>query len=484
MNFNRKILTERLGVYTRMARDEAARDGEPDASQVNRRTYLKAAGVATLASVVSTGSVNGKPPKSSSTEGEIRDLESNLQNYKPEQGAKFFATDTGKVFFGTGKQWEDIATSGTTPTFTSVNVESHLNGVRVANDGAEVREHLNELSGTTGSILLTPGEHVVQETITLHHGVQLHGSRKATSLRLEDGANTDLIHVPSGADWCQIQNLHLKGNKANNSHGSGIRISGQTYGVQVSNLIIDQFAEHGFVTEGSGDALSYEANLDNVQSKENGKTGFTFEYMTDLYASHIYAEENGEEGIVDYTSHNTYWHPHVYGNQDGMRISQYSSHIDLYCPHFENNAKRGCLLKGDNCVLVGGQSYNNNQDDVDAQYGYDALEINDGVGNRIFGGVYYDDQSTPTQRWGINETGVADENQVQSTRTFGNSEGGVRLRGSASTQNGLATESAEAHRPQANHTPGTFVQFTDAKDGSGSGLYLISQSSEPIGPLN
>lgn len=466
-----------------MAREQATETDEKDEAQVDRRTILKVGGAATLASLVSAGSVNGKPSKSK-TEGEILDLESNLQRYEPDDGAKFFATDTGKVFVGTGSQWAEVSTTGTTPTFTEVNVESRLNGVRIAKNGAEVREHLDELGDASGSIFLTPGEHVVQDTITLHHGVQLYGSRKATSLVLEDGADTDLIHVPSGADWCQIRNLHLKGNKANNTHGSGIRISGRTYGVQMSNLIVDQFAEHGVISEGSADALNYEANLYNVQSKENGKTGFTFEYMTDLYAAHIYAEKNGEEGIVDYTSHNTYWHPHVYSNQDGMRISQYSSHIDLYCPHFENNARRGCLIKGDNCVVVGGQSYNNNQNGVDAQYGYDAVEINDGVGNRILGGVYYDDQSTPTQRWGINETGTADENRIHSVRTFGNLKGGVRLSGSASTQNGLATESAHAHRPQANHDPGTFVRFTDAKDGSGTGLYLISQSGEPIGPLD
>lgn len=37
---------------------------------------------------------------------EFRDIEENKGNYTPEQGAKFFATDTGAVYTGTGNAWE------------------------------------------------------------------------------------------------------------------------------------------------------------------------------------------------------------------------------------------------------------------------------------------------------------------------------------------------------------------------------------------
>jgi hypothetical protein len=42
------------------------------------------------------------------TDVEIRDAESNLSNYDPTPGAKFFATDTGAVYVGTDSGWEAV----------------------------------------------------------------------------------------------------------------------------------------------------------------------------------------------------------------------------------------------------------------------------------------------------------------------------------------------------------------------------------------
>lgn len=42
------------------------------------------------------------------TDIEIRDKEANRSEYTPKQGAKFFATDTQKVFLGDGSSWNQI----------------------------------------------------------------------------------------------------------------------------------------------------------------------------------------------------------------------------------------------------------------------------------------------------------------------------------------------------------------------------------------
>jgi len=39
---------------------------------------------------------------------EIRDVESNLSDYSPKANAKFFATDSGRVFVGDGTDWNPV----------------------------------------------------------------------------------------------------------------------------------------------------------------------------------------------------------------------------------------------------------------------------------------------------------------------------------------------------------------------------------------
>ena len=43
---------------------------------------------------------------------EIRDAESNRDQYEPKQGAKFLATDTKNVFLGDGSTWNHLTTLG------------------------------------------------------------------------------------------------------------------------------------------------------------------------------------------------------------------------------------------------------------------------------------------------------------------------------------------------------------------------------------
>jgi hypothetical protein len=54
---------------------------------------------------------------------EIRDVESNLTNYQPYDGAKFIASDSGKVFYGDGNSWTLVDRQVDELTATSVNTE-------------------------------------------------------------------------------------------------------------------------------------------------------------------------------------------------------------------------------------------------------------------------------------------------------------------------------------------------------------------------
>lgn len=55
------------------------------------------------------------------TDAELRDIESNLQNYDPKSGAKFTATDTENQFIGDGTTWNKLESSGKNPNFDSLS---------------------------------------------------------------------------------------------------------------------------------------------------------------------------------------------------------------------------------------------------------------------------------------------------------------------------------------------------------------------------
>lgn len=57
---------------------------------------------------------------------ENRDVESNLGNYTPHDGAKFFATDTENVFLGNGSDWVQLDTFGSRQSFTTLSVSDSL----------------------------------------------------------------------------------------------------------------------------------------------------------------------------------------------------------------------------------------------------------------------------------------------------------------------------------------------------------------------
>jgi hypothetical protein len=63
------------------------------------------------------------------TDIEIRDQESNLGDYDPKAGAKFLATDTETMYVGNGNNWNQLATSGTRPTFDALNPSNNFLGV-------------------------------------------------------------------------------------------------------------------------------------------------------------------------------------------------------------------------------------------------------------------------------------------------------------------------------------------------------------------
>jgi len=54
---------------------------------------------------------------------EIRDTDTNKNNYDPKVGAKYVATDTEDVYIGDGDSWNHLVSTGKDPTFESVSTD-------------------------------------------------------------------------------------------------------------------------------------------------------------------------------------------------------------------------------------------------------------------------------------------------------------------------------------------------------------------------
>jgi len=55
---------------------------------------------------------------------EIRDTDTNKNNYDPKVGAKYVATDTEDVYIGDGNSWKHLVSTGKNPTFESVSTDA------------------------------------------------------------------------------------------------------------------------------------------------------------------------------------------------------------------------------------------------------------------------------------------------------------------------------------------------------------------------
>lgn len=108
---------------------------------------------------------------------EIRDEEENLQEYEPEQGAKFLATDTGAVYVGTGADgWRQLHSIGVDP-----GTPGAREWVRYVETAAEIQPAIDALAepnddGSQGGVVkLGPGVYEPTTTIWLKAGVTLEG---------------------------------------------------------------------------------------------------------------------------------------------------------------------------------------------------------------------------------------------------------------------------------------------------------------------
>jgi len=113
-------------------------------------------------------------------------------------------------------------------------------------DSAEVIQQAIDYG--TGSVFISDGTYTITSKITVKGNLSIFGENmNATVLQLADGVDDSLIYAAptSNEFFFTMTHISLRGNKTNNTAGSGIEISGYLKDVQLDHVFIDAFAEHG-----------------------------------------------------------------------------------------------------------------------------------------------------------------------------------------------------------------------------------------------
>ncbi|WP_266077115.1 glycosyl hydrolase family 28-related protein [Haladaptatus caseinilyticus] len=389
---------------------------------MERRNFLKASGVAGIPFYQNRnteGECGGESKNQQGGNGryatEIRDDLENLDEYRPKKNAKFFALDTGQVFIGTGQEWVEVETTGEEPRFESVTT-TELNGINYAPTSTDIQAEIDAAAGG-GTVQLSPGVYTISEPLVMRQGVRLVGAgNQATILRLSNGTNDDVIQIPANELECEISNLYIDGNKANNTSGFGIRITGYNWRPKLFNLIIRDTAGAGIQFEGGTDKL-YEPILQNIDQGFANSHGLNTNVCYDLSLYNCYFHENAAQGMRVQGSGHVCQHLHTFDNTNGLLVDG-ANDCWFYGTFLDTNTRNGALLRNATRIFFeGSYAFNNSTANAGT---YDGIQLTNSQDNYIFFSTFADNQGSSTQRHGYSEANGSKVNNIAFCTGYGN----------------------------------------------------------------
>ncbi|MUV86842.1 hypothetical protein GJ631_09755 [Natronomonas sp. CBA1123] len=175
------------------------------------------------------------------TDVEVRDVQANRDDYTPKQGAKFLATDTGRVYLGDGTDWNELGAFGSA--VDSSITEALISGFVVAlasnastpqfvdpdDTSTPVGDAMEILgNGGGGEIRLPPNPVSESETIYPYPDTAITGFGPTVSeiSITEPGIGGIRFESSSGVSRVKLDGFGLNGPGLNSESGAAIRHSG------------------------------------------------------------------------------------------------------------------------------------------------------------------------------------------------------------------------------------------------------------------
>lgn len=330
---------------------------------------------------------------------------------------------------------------------------------------AQINAAIAAVSGLGGGVVViraaaTP--YIIDGQLIPQNNVTVRGEGNGTQLKRKNGVDTIIWRV-NGVDGFQIRDMQINGNKANGP----VSATQQDIRVQdTNNLVIDNIYQHDAITHGiitkQNVSINTNITITNSRFENNGTaadgSGIYINYAANVLIANIQSSGHQLDGVQWKTS-------------DHLEISNVSSHDNLRYGFFAvdghanlagcsayNNGSDGIAAEpgeaGGNTStnIVNADIYNNQLNGIrlaDSSYhtGSNLRVWNNGQGGSTAAGLkliaqstktvsgvvytnclFYDDQGSPTQDFGIwgAGAGTVDGNTLTDIQISGNSSTPVR----------------------------------------------------------
>lgn len=254
-------------------------------------------------------------------------------------------------------------------------------------------------------ISLSPGTYEIETSISVASSTWLTGSGSATTMRAAADLDADLLRLPPGTDHVTIARLRLDGNRAENSAGAAVHVSGGAWRPIFEHLIVRDWPDAGIRFSGGPEqAYSYEPVLLDLDVARCGGDGFEFGYTGDLFGANVYAEACERSGFTMADAGGTLIHTHAYDSRGeaGIRILPSAKDLTLVGAHAERNHRHGMIVEGERVSIKNAFIANNSRADP----GTDAGIVLDGATDCLVSecSLVNDLERGATQGHGIRET--------------------------------------------------------------------------------
>lgn len=283
-------------------------------------------------------------------------------------------------------------------------------------DNVQIQAAIDALDADGGTVQLSEGTFTLAATVTItpddEQYITLQGIPGATIITRADSMNDDAVQVAgSYAGFFAIRDIKFVGNKANNTAGSGINITGdmtsldEHHSPRLTNLIIQEFDESGVELSDSGQVYPG-LHITNVKSFENDLHGFELR-GSDHFIINSVAGNNLQNGFLLRGANTQLASCKAFGNGASSNGTNYhgiqiaNARISVYSSSIQENYTNGIYIGSPDATITGNAIDNN--DNGNSKSGTIAgILLSAGADYSVISGnTFYNFKAGQNQKYGL-----------------------------------------------------------------------------------
>lgn len=265
-----------------------------------------------------------------------------------------------------------------------------------------------------GKIFIKAANYPISNTISIPFGgIVIEGEGWSTILEAVNNFNKNIIEITG--DYCEVKDLRINGNKANQASGKGIYVY-NAYRVKIERVFLWQIKGCSIELAGNASKYCIETVINKVYIEDGDGAGIRIgDYATDTRVSGNNIQVDADNGIIVVTGSNLIIDNTVWGNINGLLLYGSSAVGNLVIGNrFDYNWYYGIYIDAGATgnLITGNNIFFNSQASSNT---YSGIIINDSFKNNIFNnriGSSYTGGGGEKQKYGVKETGTSDYNEI------------------------------------------------------------------------